>query len=140
MNDSSDLAIIRAVQRLDEKMSQALSQQTATLTASIRELADRHHESQLEQERRNATFADRDRVEKIAQYGHDNAGAIQTLTGRLSNTEKRIVELDTLLREFQQSIGDRAVGLLAGANGYLLTFITLVVVAIVAAVIARAIR
>ena len=67
-NDSSDLAILRAVQKLDSKLSDALTKQTATLTASIQALADRHHESLLEQEKRNATFADRDRVEAVAEH------------------------------------------------------------------------
>ena len=138
--ESSELAIIRAVQQLDEKLSKALTAQTQTLTRSIQQLADRQSSSLLEQEKRNATFADRDRVEAVAEHSHQNANHIQSLLFRVTESEKRIVELAAEIKTFQSSVAERAVGFLAGANGYLLTFITLVLVAIIAAAIARLLR
>ena len=138
--ESSELAIIRAVQQLDEKLSKALTAQTQTLTRSIQQLADRQSSALLEQEKRNATFADRDRVEAVAEHSHQNANHIQSLLFRVTESEKRIVELAAEIKSFQLTVGERAVGLLAGANGYLITFISLVVVAVIAAAVSRAFR
>ena len=137
---NADLAILKAVQALDEKLSKALTTQTQTLTRSIQQLADRHSDSLLQQEKRNANFADRTRVESVADHGHQNANAIQNILFRVSESEKRVVELAAEIQTVRATMNERAVGLLSGTNGYLITFISLVVVSVIAAVIARAIR
>ena len=138
--ESPELQILKAVRALDEKLSDALNRQTRTLTASIQALADRHSESLLEQEKRNATFADRVRVESVAEHAHNNANHVQNLLSRVSAGEKRLVELAAEIQASRMAISTKAESFLAGANGYLLTFISLIIVAVIAAVIARAIR
>jgi hypothetical protein len=137
---SSEVQILRAVQALDSKLTDALNRQTRTLTASIQALADRHTESLLQQEKRNATFADRDRVESVAEHTHTIANLTQSLILRVTAAETRAVELASDIQACRQSISQQAVGFLTGANGYLVTFIVMMVVAVVAAVIARLIR
>jgi hypothetical protein len=136
----AELQILRAVQALDTKLSEALNRQTRTLTASIQALADRHSESLLEQEKRNASFADRIRVEAVAEHNHTIANSVQSLLSQVGAAEKRLVELAAELSLLRQSVADGTVGLLAGANGYLVTFIALVLVGTISAVVARAIR
>ena len=138
--EGPELQILKAVQALDQKLSEALNRQTRTLTASIQALADRHNEALLQQEKRNATFAERTRVESVAEHGHDSANHITNLLARVATTEKRIVELAAGLEACQRSITEKAVGFLAGANGYLVTFIVMVTVAVIAAVASRVIR
>jgi hypothetical protein len=139
-NDSADLAILRAVQALDDKLSKALTDQTSQLTAQIQALADRHNHSLIAQEKRNATFADRDRVEAVAEHQHTNANVTQGLIGRMGVVERRLVEISSDVEACRQSIADRTVSFLAGANGYLVTFILMILVATVAAAIARALK
>jgi Ribonuclease G/E len=137
---SPELQILKAVQALDTKLSDALNRQTRTLTASIQALADRHSESLLEQEKRNNTFADRNRLEAIAEHGHTSANLIQALIIRTTAAEARAVELTADLQNLRTSISTRTENFLAGTNGYLLTFIFLVIVAVISAVVTRMIR
>jgi hypothetical protein len=136
----AELQILKAVKALDEKLSDALNRQTRTLTQSIQALADRHSESLLEQEKRNASFADRVRVEAVAEHNHTIANSVQSLLSQVAAAEKRLVELAAELALLRQAVADGAVGLLAGANGYLVTFIALVLVGIISAGVARLIR
>jgi hypothetical protein len=128
---SPELQILKAVQALDTKLSDALNRQTRTLSASIQALADRHSESLLEQEKRNNTFAE---------HGHTSANLVQALILRITAAETRAVQLTADLQNLSTSISNRTESFLAGTNGYLLTFIFLVVVAVISAVVTRMIR
>jgi hypothetical protein len=114
MSDSaSEAAILRDVQSLDDKLSKALTRQTDALTKTIQQLADRHNDAMLGQEKRNATFADRDRVESVAEHGHAIASHVQTLSLRVGT-------LETDMGEMQAREGVRfrdRVALIAGVGG-----------------------
>lgn len=137
---SPELQILKAVQALDTKLSDALTRQTRTLTASIQALADRHSESLLEQEKRNNTFADRNRLEAIAEHGHTIGNLVQTLILRITAAEARAVELNADIQSLRTAFTNRTESFLAGTNGYLITFIFLIVVAVISAAVARLIR
>lgn len=138
--DSPELQILKAVQTLDSKLTQALNRQTEQLTRSIQHLSDRHQESLLAQEKRNATFADRERVESVANHGHGIANTAQALILRVTATETRAAELAGDIQSLRQAMANQAVSFLTGTNGYLITFIALVVVAIVSVTLTRLLR
>jgi Flp pilus assembly protein TadB len=138
--ESPELQILKAVQALDLKLSTALTKQTQTLTSSIQALADRHSDSLLEQEKRNATFADRNRVEAVAETNHANANHIQSLMLRVTSTEKKLADLAADLQAVRSSMTEKAIGFLAGANGYLVMFLIMIAVGIVTAIVSRTLK
>lgn len=139
-SDSPDVQILKAVQALDAKLTEALNRQTRTLTSSIQALADRHSESVLEQEKRNASFAQRDRVEAVAEHGHNTANTVTALVLRVANSETRITELAGEIQSCRQTIADRTERLLGSTAGYLITFIILLTVALASALVGHALK
>jgi hypothetical protein len=150
MANSEYSELFAALDRLEAKLTAALNTDLQAVNVAISALADSHHRALLEQERRNSSFADRDRVEQIATHVHTNANELLSMVHRVSKLEQctEIIQGDLGTLAPLKSVADRLTQLeeivearhtlfTANTIGYLVTFAAILVSAIVAFVLAH---
>lgn len=132
MNTVNETDILRAVKQLEDKLTLAIHTGLQAVYAALAQITERHHRAMLQQERRNASFADRDRVEALAHLVSSNTASISSLTGHLQELNTRIDKLadqltahdehrDQQTRELVALMNERSFSLFSGTTGYLVT-------------------
>lgn len=122
--------ILQLLHDMENKLTAAIATGLQSVNLAIATLSDHHNKALLDQEKRNSSFADRDRVEAIAANTHANANHLTALQLRVGQLERKADSLDARFDARCREIDDRlagalqdeashTVGLLAGANGYL---------------------
>ena len=101
------ITVVQAIAHLEARL-------TALINTAVNSLSQQLHDSILAQERRNATFADRERVETVARNAHDALNQLTANGLRITRLEQSLAELTTRLSDGQTA-------LFRGATGYLVT-------------------
>jgi hypothetical protein len=105
MTDEQTIRIIEAISRLRQDFMTALNEGLASVNLAIAQLHEKHNATVLEQERRNATFADRARVELIAEHVHDHTASLNEQRDRLTRLETAVQEVSGLDRRLDELAG-----------------------------------
>jgi phosphate starvation-inducible protein PhoH len=113
--------VLHALSELEQRLSLALNTGLAAVTQSIAQLAEQHHRTQLEQEKRNASFADRSRLEELA----GKVSAMDTTTVLLAQMRKDIDADRSRLDQLESMVNERALRFAHGAIGYIVMFLVM---------------
>lgn len=129
--------ILTLLRSLEDRLTSTINTGLAAVNLAISTMQDQHNRALLDQEKRNATFAERIRVEDVAKHTHDTAGKLTTIIYRIGELEracnKHDQELASLDRRFDHEgeitteRGFKAVGQI---TQYLATFLMLIAIAL----------
>jgi hypothetical protein len=127
MTDTQYDRVLDAIRSLDDKFTTALNTGLATLNAALLALSETHHRAQLEQERRNSTFATAEQVRQLTarvdQFSTEAGGR----EARISQLEQRMLQGDD--HDFLRQ---------SSATGYLITALVSIAAVTLAFVLAHA--
>ena len=84
----NDATILRAIATLKSELLATINGRFQEVARALDRIDQKSSSDLLDQERRNSTFADRARVEAVAEHAHDNASALTALLLRTSNLEQ----------------------------------------------------
>jgi DNA repair exonuclease SbcCD ATPase subunit len=151
MTNSEYVEIMQSLRSLEDKLTAAIASGLASVNLAITTLADQHHKAMLDQERRNSTFADRERVEFVARNTHENASNLTALTLRVGKLERCCDALDTRIEQCYDALNarieqlstqadNRSFSLLSGATGYLVSALIVTSAALLTFLLTHAIR
>lgn len=115
--------MLAAVRELEQRLSAAITTGLQAVNLTIASLADQHHRAVLEQERRNGTFASRDRVDALAEGLRDRAGEWMTHGERLTVLERRYESVSGRLDELSAKQNEDTVRVWSGNTGYLVLLV-----------------
>lgn len=115
--------VLQLLHEMEMKLTAAIATGLATVNTSITALAERHNSALLEQERKNASFADRERVESVARNVHDARNEVTGLLLRVGKCEQAEQKLQAALDALAEQVDTRSLKMLSGANGYLVSLL-----------------
>jgi hypothetical protein len=120
-----EATVLRAIATLKDELTRTINERHDELARQIHDLAEEHNHALLDQERRNAHFADRDRVEDIARNVHDAITTITTAILRIGKLETSYLHLENKIDSASQQSTEQTFHLLGGGAGYLITALLL---------------
>jgi sulfite reductase beta subunit-like hemoprotein len=102
-----EATLLRAIGALDEKLTAVINSGLAALTTAIAHLQAEHAKALLEQERRNAHFADRTSVETLTRTVDRHADQFEAIRQRSEISDKQHHEVVEDLEALQTTITER---------------------------------
>jgi len=119
--------ILQLLHEMDSRLTAAITAGIASVNLSIAQLSERHNASLLEQERKNSSFADRERVEALARQVHDGRNELAVVGRQVAQLGEADRDLAKRLDEVGNQLDSRSLKFLSGMNGYLVSLLVVVV-------------
>jgi hypothetical protein len=101
---------------LEQKLQASITAAATALTVSIAQLTEAHHKAQIEQEKRNSSFAERGRVDDLARRLDRAEGQLD----RVGRLELAIDKLVTSIDQLEAKTSAYSLKLLGGLTSYLI--------------------